>query len=227
MQRQEGVLMKIVENLHGFLWSSMSANNCNTYFIDGPARVLIDPGHAHLFGHVEGGLKALGLGIEDIDLVIATHCHPDHLEAVKVFTDHHALFGVHEKDWKLVQEMAQHLGAALEPNIYNPAFFLQEGELAVKGLEFQVVHTPGHSPGSISLYWPEQKALFTGDVIFREGLGRTDLPGGNGSTLKESIKRLSELEVEWLLPGHGDIVVGEAEVKMNFQRVERFWFAYI
>jgi glyoxylase-like metal-dependent hydrolase (beta-lactamase superfamily II) len=226
-QWRKGFLMKILDNLHGFLWSSMSANNCNTYLIDGPARVLIDPGHAHLFGHVEGGLKTLGLGIEDIDLVIATHCHPDHLEAVKLFKDRQALFAVHQEDWKLVQEMGRYLGAAVEPDFYNPAFFLQEGELVVKGLEFQVVHTPGHSPGSISLYWPEQKALFTGDVIFREGLGRTDLPGGNGGTLKESIKRLAGIEVERLLPGHGDIVEGGAEVKMNFQKVERFWFAYI
>jgi hydroxyacylglutathione hydrolase len=219
--------MKILENLYGFLWSSMSENNCNTYLIDGPARVLIDPGHVHLFGHVEAGLQQLGLGIEDIDLVIATHCHPDHLEAVKLFTDRQTLFGVHEKDWNLVKEMGRYLGASIDTGSYVPAFFLVEGELAVKGFEFQVIHTPGHSPGSISLYWPEQKTLFTGDVIFREGLGRTDLPGGDGSTLKKSIKRLAELEVERLLPGHGDIILGEAEVQKNFQRVEQFWFTYI
>ncbi len=219
--------MKILENLHGFMWNSMSANNCNTYLIDGPARVLIDPGHLHLFGHVESGLGQLGLGIEDIDLVIATHCHPDHVEAVKLFQKQEALFAVHEEDWRLIREMGRYLGASLEFDSYVPAFFLEEGDLAVKGLEFQVFHTPGHSPGSISLYWPEQKALFTGDVIFREGLGRTDLPGGDGSTLKESIKRLATLEVESLLPGHGDIILGAEQARTNFQRVERFWFAYI
>ncbi len=219
--------MKILENLHGFLWNSMSANNCNTYLIDGPARVLIDPGHLHLFGHVEAGLRDLGLGLEDIDLVIATHCHPDHVEAVKLFQEHPALFGVHQTDWDLLKDMGRVLGASLDPDAYVPAFFLKEGDLAVKGLEFLVIHTPGHSPGSISLYWPEQKALFTGDVIFKEGLGRTDLPGGNGRTLKESIKTLSDLEVETLLPGHGDIIVNAAQVRRNFQSVERVWFAYI
>jgi hydroxyacylglutathione hydrolase len=219
--------MKILENLHGFLWSSMSANNCNTYLIDGPARVLIDPGHLHLFGHVESGLGQLGLGIEDIDLVIATHCHPDHVEAVKLFQKQRALFAVHEKDWRLIKEMGHYLGASLEFEAYEPAFFLEGGNLVVKGLELQVIHTPGHSPGSISLYWPEQKALFTGDVIFREGLGRTDLPGGDGGTLKESINKLAELEVERLLPGHGEIILEAAQVRDNFQRVERFWFAYI
>jgi hydroxyacylglutathione hydrolase len=219
--------MKILDNLQAFLWSSMSANNCNTYLIDGPARLLIDPGHLHLFGHVEAGLTELGLGIDDIDLVVATHCHPDHIEAVKLFKDRRASFGVHEKDWGLIKEMGKHLGASLEIDAYVPAFFLQEGDLVVKGIEFQVIHTPGHSPGSISLYWPEQKALFTGDVIFRDGLGRTDLPGGNGSTLKESIQRLAELDVQRLLPGHGDVILGAEQVGMNFERVERSWFAYI
>lgn len=219
--------MKISENLHGFLWTSMSANNCNTYLIDGPARVLIDPGHARLFGHVESSLERLGLGIGDIDLVIATHCHPDHVEAVKLFEKHRALFAVHEMDWVLAKEMGRTLGASLELDSCPPSFFLGEGDLAVKGFDFQIIHTPGHSPGSISLYWPEQKALFTGDVIFKGGLGRTDLPGGDGATLKESIKRLSHLEVDRLLPGHGDVIQDAAHVRQNFQQVERTWFAYI
>ncbi|HQN20182.1 MAG TPA: MBL fold metallo-hydrolase, partial [Syntrophobacteraceae bacterium] len=121
----------------------------------------------------------------------------------------------------------RYLGASLETDAWSPAFFLQEGDLVVKGMLFRVIHTPGHSPGSISLYWPEQKALFTGDVIFKDGLGRTDLPGGNGSTLKKSIRKLAELDVECLLPGHGDVILGAEQVRMNFQRVERTWFAYI
>lgn len=219
--------MKISENIHGFLWQSMSANNCNTYLIDGSARVLIDPGHMRLFGHVESSLEKLGLEIGDIDLVIATHCHPDHVEALKLFEKHGTVFAVHEMDWRLAREMGRYLGASLEFDSYPPGFFLGEGDLAVKDFGFRIIHTPGHSPGSVSLYWPEQKALFTGDVIFRGGLGRTDLPGGHGATLKESIKRLSRLEVDTLLPGHGDIIEGAERVKLNFQQVERTWFAYI
>jgi hydroxyacylglutathione hydrolase len=219
--------MKIMENLHGFLWRSMSANNCNTYLIDGPARVLIDPGHAHLFGHVEMGLRELGLDYDDIDLVLTTHCHPDHVEAAKLFKDRRTLFAVHETDYNLMKEMGRSLGASLDMDSYVPAFFLEEGDFSIKGLELQVIHTPGHSPGSVSLYWPEQKALFSGDVIFKEGLGRVDLPGGDGSTLKESIKRLSELKVDMLLPGHGEIIQDARLAQMNFQLVEQSWFAYI
>ena len=195
--------MKILENLHGFLWNSMSANNCNTYLIDGPMRVLIDPGHLHLFGHVEAGLRQLRLGMDDMDLVVATHCHPDHLEAAKLFKDRQATFTVNETDWGLAKEMGRYLGASLETDAWSPAFFLQEGDLVVKGMLFRVIHTPGHSPGSISLYWPEQKALFTGDVIFKDGLGRTDLPGGNGSTLKRVSASLQSSMWNACFPGTG------------------------
>jgi glyoxylase-like metal-dependent hydrolase (beta-lactamase superfamily II) len=94
-------------------------------------------------------------------------------------------------------------------------------------MKFQVIHAPGHSPGSICIYWPQEKTLITGDVLFYQGIGRTDLPGGNGQTLKESIKSLSRLDVEHLLPGHGEVVSGRELVKRNFSEVERVWFQYI
>ena len=62
--------MKIINNIQAFIWKSMSANNCNTYLIDGPTRVLIDPGHSNLFDHVREGLMKLGLTPEDIGLII-------------------------------------------------------------------------------------------------------------------------------------------------------------
>ena len=90
-----------------------------------------------------------------------------------------------------------------------------------------VKHFPGHSPGSISIYWIEKKALFTGDLIFKNGIGRTDLPGGNGNELKESIKRLKTLDVEYLLSGHGDVIFGKQAVEQNFEIIERQWFGYL
>jgi len=71
--------MRICHQLHAFLWKSMTVNNCNTYFIDGPTRILIDPGHVAQFDHVVHGLKELGLTPKDIDLIICTHAHPDHI----------------------------------------------------------------------------------------------------------------------------------------------------
>lgn len=219
--------MKIFEGLHAFLWKSMSANNCNAYLIDGPARILIDPGHLHLFEHVAVELRRLGLELSDIDLVICTHGHPDHFEALKLFKNQPARLAMSVEDWRMIEQIGKQMGPAFDLDAYRPDFFLGEGDLDVKGTSLRVIPSPGHSQGSVALYWQSQKALFTGDVVFRDGLGRTDLPGGSGDSLKKSIRKLESLGAEWLLPGHGDIVSGRAEVDANFKRVEEYWFAYI
>ncbi len=221
--------MKIVENLHGFLWRSASSNNCNTYLLDGPKRILIDPGHAHLFQHVEKGLLELDISINDIDVVVCTHAHPDHMEGIQFFLKEKALFAMHRKDWEMVQSMGAYVESAygVDVETLEPDLFLEAGNLKIGEFELDVFHAPGHSPGSICLYWPAVKALVTGDVIFKEGLGRTDLPGGDGQQLKESVEQLSGLDVAHLLCGHGDIITGEPEVKANFDDLKRFYFSYI
>ena len=109
----------------------------------------------------------------------------------------------------------------------KPAFFLQEGDLTIGNTSLQVFLSPGHSPGSLCFYWPEKKVLFTGDVVFNQSIGRTDLPGGSGKHLKESITKLSGLDVEVLCPGHGDIVTGHEAVKKNFKMIRDFWFNHL
>ena len=222
--------MELTPNLHAFLWTSPSANNCNTYLLrTTQKRILIDPGHAAHFNHVDQHLEQLGMGIADIDVVICTHAHPDHLEAVTLFRDTRALFAIHALEWQLVEEMAAYLKSAMnfDPQEFAPDFYLKTGELKVGDIALNIIHTPGHSPGSISLDWPEEGALFTGDVIFNNGLGRTDLPGGNGSQLKDSIRRLSSVHARWLLSGHGEPVTGAEAVQANFEQVEQMWFPYL
>ena len=221
--------MNVFNNLHAFIWQSMTANNCNAYFIDGPVRVLIDPGHSRLFDHVAQGIKQLGLTIADIDVLICTHAHPDHIEAVQLFKDMPTHFTIHQEEWQWAATIGKQMSAAfgIDMDAIVPDFFVREGDLSLDGLEMNIIHTPGHSPGSITLYWPSQKALFTGDLVFKEGLGRTDLPGGDGAKLKESIKRLTDLEVQWLLPGHGEIISGAEKVQKNFAEIEQFYFAYV
>ena len=221
--------MLVTHNLHAFIWQSMTSNNCNAYLLDGPQRVLIDPGHRSLFEHVQRGLAQLDLTIRDIDVVICTHAHPDHLEAIPLFREKPALFTLHQDEWQWMTTIGKQMGAAfgIDLDEFRPDFFLKEGALALNGIELQILHTPGHSPGSVCLYWPAQKALFTGDLVFKEGVGRTDLPGGDGSKLKESIKGLMDLEVEWLLPGHGDMIAGAEKVRKNFEEIESFYFAYV
>ncbi|MDD3991154.1 MAG: MBL fold metallo-hydrolase [Desulfobacteraceae bacterium] len=222
--------MQITDGLHGFLWDSPRVNNCNTYLIDAGVRILIDPGHTAYFDHVRHGLEALGIMLEDIDLVLGTHAHPDHVEAVTLFRELPARFALHGEEWRLVEEMAPLLKASLgvEASVLKPDFFIAEGPLNVRGVALHVYHAPGHAPGGVCLHWPETGALFSGDLIFAGGLGRTDLPGGDAEALKASIRRMAGLNgVRYLLPGHGPIVEGVEAVRRNFESVERAWFAYI
>ena len=219
--------MKIAEDLYEFLWLNPTANNCNAYFINGKKRILIDPGHDQLFGHVKDHLSRLSLSPEDIDIVLVTHGHPDHIEGVKTFVNTSTLIAISRMEMSFIKAVAPHYGEVLGVPNFEPDILLQEGDLKIGDLTFQVIHTPGHSPGSICVYWPEKKVLFTGDVVFNQGVGRTDVPGGNGEELKESIRRISRLEVDHLLPGHGDVISGRDLVKANFSEIERVWFAYL
>ncbi len=219
--------MKLSENLHFFPWNNPSANNCNTYFINGEKKILVDPGHFHLFGHVRDHLNQLSLTPGDVDMVLITHGHPDHMEGVRAFLNTDTLIALHGSEMTFIESVAPHYGEALGIKDFQPDILLKEGILEIGDTTFQVIHTPGHSPGSVCLYLPDQQVLFTGDVVFNQGIGRTDLPGGNGRELKESIKRISRLDVSLLLTGHGNVVSGRDAVAENFKMIEDYWFAYL
>ena len=213
--------MKVFDSLHAFIWQDHSDNNCNTYLIDADKKILIDPGHLHLFSPIERELKKLKITPDQIDVVIATHGHPDHLEAAGEFKKP-TLFAMNQEEHALISELA-----AAYFKVPEADFFLTEGDLTIGKLDFQVLVTPGHSPGSICLYWPDRKVLFTGDVVFNQSIGRTDLPGGSSGDLKKSIIRLSKLDVEYLLTGHGEMVTGREKVQENFHMIQDYWFNYL
>jgi hydroxyacylglutathione hydrolase len=215
------MVMKICEGLYAFIWQDYRQNNCNTYLIDDGKKILIDPGHSHLFSHVEQGLGSLKIDPATIDLVVITHAHPDHMEAALHFMKPTQL-ALGKTDYEYIKKYAGGYYSIPEPD-----FLLSSGDLSVGSLQFQVIETPGHTPGSICLYWPKQQALFTGDVVFSQGIGRTDLPGGDGQALKESIKKIGSLDTQYLLSGHGDVITGKQAVKDNFKQIEEYWFKYL
>ena len=215
--------MRLSDELHAFPWRALNVNNCNSYLIDGPFKILIDPGHQDLFPELGNSLHSINIRLEDINLIIATHIHPDHIEAVQSFSSLSTMVTIHETEYHYFQERAAyHQGFNIEPD-----FLLTEGTLRAGNIELEVIHTPGHSPGSTCLYWPSHKALFAGDVIFEQGVGRTDLPGGSGDQLKKSIGRLSSLNIELLLPGHGNIIRGQKEIARNFSLIENTYFGIL
>jgi hydroxyacylglutathione hydrolase len=213
--------MEITKGLHAFLWRDFQVNNCNTYLMRGSKNILIDPGLYQLFGNVRTGLSDLNLSPEMIELVMITHGHFDHMGAAEAFGSK-TLVAIGGKELDFLNA-----SSGLFSERFMPDALLEEGDLVVGDISLQIMLTPGHSPGSICVYWPDRKALFSGDVLFTRSVGRTDLPGGQGKSLKESILRIAELDIEYLLPGHGEIVTGRQAVKDNFREIAELWFPYL
>ncbi len=218
--------MKIFEDFYAYPWISYQENNCNTLFIDGTVPVIIDPGHAHLFDHVAQGMAKDGKSIESIRMALCTHGHPDHIEALDRFDDgvvraisreEHAFLANGYRDL--------YLGMGIQTPVKPFKVFLKEGTLKLGDKKtFTVLFTPGHSPGGICFYWHEKKALISGDTVFYMGVGRSDLYGGDSDLLAQSIARLSKLDVEYLIPGHGDMVKGKKTIEKNFEAIMRDFF---
>jgi glyoxylase-like metal-dependent hydrolase (beta-lactamase superfamily II) len=221
--------MKIGKNLYAYLWLDPYENNCNTYLIRGEITILIDPGHSrhvpNLFHQMEGD----GISPEEISLIILTHSHPDHFEGLEAFLNKPVKIAMNQEEERYLLESGKLLFEMMGQPMpeFRVDFYLREGELHLSKELFQIYQTPGHSPGSLSIYWPEKKVLFTGDLVFYGGIGRTDFQGGNSKLIKESIERMSHLDTELLLPGHGETVTGKEMVLQNFEYIRQNFYAYL
>jgi glyoxylase-like metal-dependent hydrolase (beta-lactamase superfamily II) len=97
---------------------------------------------------------------------------------------------------------------------------LAEGPLELDDKVLKLYLTPGHSPGSLCIHWPERGILLTGDLIFARGFGRVDLAGGDPLALVDSIKRMAALDqVDIIVPGHGPSIVGRQQVLKNYEAI--------
>jgi len=222
--------MKLIDDIFVYEWTSMVDNNCNSYYIGGTVKALIDPGLKRYFPDLLDSMKKDGIDTNDITYIINTHSHPDHFEASELYTtDDTVTIALHENEVAFLKEAGQVMygwfGLDLPDVTIN--MLLKEGTITLGDETFEIYLTPGHSPGSISLYWPSKKALFSGDVIFDRNVGRTDFPGGKPDLLKKSIRELSELDVEFMLPGHMGVVQEHDSVKKNFHYVIQSIFPYI
>ena len=221
--------MKLDRELYAYLWEDPYENNCNTYLITGEKTLLIDPGHLRHVERLFGLIVRDGLDPAQIDLVIATHSHPDHFEGLEAFRNKRVKIAMARDEERYLSESGRLLFEMMQQPLpeFRIDFYLREGQLQVGEKAFDVLLTPGHSPGSLSIYWRERKALFTGDVVFNGGIGRTDFLEGNSKALMESIERLSQWETEMLLPGHGEILLGRDAVIENFETIRRSFYPHL
>jgi hydroxyacylglutathione hydrolase len=150
--------------------------------------------------------------------LLLTHGHPDHMGAAAALS---ARFGiplwVHGADEEEMRSAAGHgLASLFGVKLPPPAGrLLVDGDtLTMGGMELLVIHSPGHSPGSILLHG--DGLLFTGDTLFKGDVGRTDLPGGDEGELQRSLDRIKEFPPQTvILPGHGESSILEQELKHN------------
>jgi hydroxyacylglutathione hydrolase len=182
---------------------------------DGRA-LLIDPGD---WGD-QIGSKVLELGVK-VEAILITHCHFDHVGAVAPMA---RMFEVPVYCPKLeVPVLADIMRWVPWPGIgpyesYDADETVEGGErLQLAGFDIDVIFTPGHSPGHVSYSIADEQALFSGDVLFEQSIGRTDLPGGDMETLMRSIAMLLEKlpDETRVLPGHMGTTTLGAERRTN------------
>ncbi len=182
----------------------------NTYILynEDHKAIIIDPGCYYPVEH-----ETLKNVIKDTKLtphqLLNTHCHLDHIFGNKEVYDTWGLeLFLHPEEEKVLQfgpAAGERWGLPFE-NYTGPLHFLHEGDSVHLGNdELQVIFAPGHSPGSICFYCEKQSFLIGGDVLFREGIGRTDLPGGDHETLLTSIRQKLFILPDNVVvyPGHG------------------------
>ena len=179
--------------------------------------VVIDPG-----ADADVILETLRRENATVDAYLLTHGHADHICALAdLYNAQPAPVYFHAADFEWAFTVTENQ----IPPYYSipqkpPAQFIHpdDGEkLSIAGIDIIVIATPGHTPGCVSYYIEKEKALFAGDTLFKGSCGRTDLPGGNGRVLSQSLKKLAALPPDTAVySGHGDSSTIGHENRTNF-----------
>ena len=186
---------------------------------------LIDAGLMGKGNYKIQSIQDSGISLSSIKRVIMTHTHLDHIGCLGEIREAipHAALWIHKNEAEPLEQGDEKAvyGMNMFESMCQAQYGIKPGDfcfpvdrkpadgetLEIGGTKWEVLHIPGHSSGSIALYYRSGKILIPGDTVYADNaIGRFDLHGADGTQLKESLLKLAELEVKILLPGHNHIV---------------------
>ena len=192
---------------------------CNCTILGNPntgQAIVIDPG-----GEADKLLQLLtDLNLQVVE-ILHTHAHLDHfLASGKIKETTGARISLHQEDsflWNMLEEQCKMFGIPYEPAPPPDHWLEHEENIQISNLEGQCLHTPGHTPGSMSFLFEHEKLLVAGDTLFQGSIGRTDLWGGDFKTIEKSIREvLYQLdENTTVITGHGESTTIGREIRTN------------
>lgn len=211
--------------LDGIYWLLGQGMDSNVFIIESNGEaLLIDSGLGDRMSQMFGGQTHSVIQLEKaiiakkIEQVLLTHGHLDHVGGIMTLQSKLNIETIYAS--KIEAQflkagtnsfISPFMGSECDPIPVSQE--LEEGsKLSIGSYTFQILHTPGHTSGSISLWEPNQKVLISGDTVFPQGsFGRTDLPTGSSKDLIASLKRLSKLDAKVLLPGHMPPIISSSD----------------
>ncbi|RJR24317.1 MBL fold metallo-hydrolase [Candidatus Microgenomates bacterium] len=198
---------------------SVGELNANCYLVYNSQNkncIIIDPGD-------EGNFlseRVIFLKLNPL-LIVATHGHFDHVLATgELQTNFKIPFAINFKDLFLLKNSKNSASYWLNSKVIilppDPSIDLEKEEnISLEGMSFNIIKTPGHTPGSVCLHFPQEKVIFSGDTLFEQGIGRTDFSYSSEKDYKDSIKRFSEIDPYTIVyPGHGSPVLLKEALQM-------------
>lgn len=202
---------------------ALKSNNegSNVYLIKDKLNVLVDSSLSKNFDLIKDSLCRLDLAPVDIDLILHTHGHADHIGCSAFFKK--AKKAMHPFDALQVNKKKDDFSYAY---FFNQKEYPEIGKLLSDAeiidcgsIKLKVIFTPGHTKGSVCFLEPKLKVLFSGDTLFVGAYGRTDLNSSSAEEIRASIEKISMLDFEILLPGHGQFLNGKKAQGNNLKKL--------
>jgi hydroxyacylglutathione hydrolase len=205
-----------------------SGKSSHSYIIKGDRlNMLIDSGLDSNFQLLQESLLKIGLKVRDIDIVVNTHEHFDHIGANRYFQEH-TIIAAHRFAATKIAMNDRYVtlyksGDANELSLYVHLWLESKSRFDLGNYTLDVIHTPGHTSGSICIYEPIKKFLFTGDMLFAGGTLSYIAESGSVGDYINSIMSLNTRQILEIYPGHGEMSVNPGEdMRMAVENAKQF-----